>query len=280
LPSKGDELIPDLMHKLFSLIFFLFPLVCCSQIPAGFPVINKTDLSDAKFTPARYFTGESLFGYMDGGAELYREYGISDAVITEFDLSGGHYKCEVFKMTGAEEAFGIYSVSKYHCLGSPPFSTYTCQTHYQLQICKGPYYISIINKAGNKADSIASLKIGEILSGKINGPSIDLTSFIPGTDTSYLQRNAVLAKGKLGLMNGATAWEDYFKDLSGFCALILPSGDKTILSVRFSDKEALMEFCRLHKIEPARLSGMPLKISGSESVTLLRENHLLIRSGF
>ncbi len=280
MPLKGDEFIPDLMLKLFSLIYFLFPLVCSSQIPAGFPVIDKTDLPDAKFTPARYFTGESLFGYMDGGAELYREYGISHAVITEFDLSGGHYKCEVYKMTGVEEAFGIYSVSKYHCLGSPTFSTYTCQTHYQLQICKGPYYISIINKAGNKADSIASLKIGEILSEKIMEPSIDLTCFIPGTDAPYLQRNAVLAKGKLGLMNGATAWEDFFKDLSGYCALIIPSGDKTILSVRFSSKDALSEFCRLHKIDAGRLSEVTLNISDSVSVTLIRENHLLIRSGF
>jgi hypothetical protein len=268
------------MFKLSVLIFCLVPLICFSQIPAGFPVIGKTDLPEAKFTPARYFTGESLFGYMDGGAELYLEYGISDAVITEFDIRVGHYKCEVFKMTGTEEAFGIYSVSKYRCLGSPPLSTYTCQTHYQLQICKGPYYISIINKSGNKADSIASLKIGEILSGKISEPSVDLTTFLPGTDISDLQYHAVLAKGKLGLMNGASAWEDFFKDLSGFCAVILPSGDRTTLSVRFKDKDALGEFCRLHNIETDKLSGIPLKITTGESITLIRENHLLLQSGF
>jgi hypothetical protein len=268
------------MHKLYSLILFFSPLICYSQVPAGFPLIDRADLPEAKFTPARYFTGESLFGYMDGGAELYREYGISDAVITEFDLRGGHYKCEIYKMTGAEEAFGIYSVSKFRCQGSPPLSPFTCLNHYQLQICKGEYYINIINRSGSKNDSIASLKIGEIITKKISEPSADLAVFFPGMDIHDLRLNAILAKGKLGLMNGATAWEDFFKDLSGYCAVILPSEGKTELSVRFSSKDALDGFCRLHNIDAGKLSEVPINISGSVSGTLLRENHLLIRSGF
>jgi hypothetical protein len=268
------------MLKRYSLILIFFPIVCYCQVPAGFPLIDRTDLPEAKFIPARHFTGVSLFGYMNGGAELYLEYGITDAVITEFDFRGGHYKCEVYRMKGAEEAFGIYSVSKYRCPASPPLSPFTCQTNYQLQICKGQYYISIINRSGNKNDSIASLKIGEIIAGKISEPSADLTIFFPGRDVSGLQRNAVLAKGKMGLMNGATAWEDSFKGLSGYCAVILQRGENPELSVRFSDKDALAEFCRLHEIDTGKLSIVPLKIPDNRSVTLIHQNHLLIRSGF
>jgi len=67
-------------------ILILISPVCFAQIPKDFPVVDESNLPDAKFKPSRHYTGESLFGYMDGGAELYREYGITDAVITELDF--------------------------------------------------------------------------------------------------------------------------------------------------------------------------------------------------
>jgi hypothetical protein len=264
------------MNKLLTLIFLFASLDCRAQIPADFPVIDKTDLPEAKFLPARHFTGESLFGYMDGGAELYREYGISDAVITELDLGSGHYKCEVFKMTGPEEAFGIYSVSKYRCLNSPPISPFTCQTHYQMQICKGPYYISIINKSGNKADSVNSLKIGMLLAEKIIEPSADLSAFIPDANPDDLRNNAILAKGKLGLMNGATEWEDYFTDITGYYTLIIRAKEKSLLSVRFSKPEDFQQFLKLHGWGTCDLSVNGVRMLGGEIIRLLSENQLLI----
>ncbi len=118
--------------------------------PGGFSTIGKKDLPEAKFSSSRVFTGSSLFGYINGGAELYLEYGFDVAAVTVIDYEDGEYKTEVFKMTGSEEAFGIFSVSKYRCLSIPALSEFTCQTKYQLQICKGPYYISIINKTGTR----------------------------------------------------------------------------------------------------------------------------------
>jgi hypothetical protein len=266
------------MSRLPAIILLFISLACYPQIPDGFPLIDKSDLPDAKFLPARHFTGESLFGYMDGGAELYREYGISDAVITEFDLQGGNYKCEIFKMNGPEEAFGIYSVSKFRCISSPPFSQFTCQSRYQLQICKGSYYISIINKSGSRADSLASLVIGKILSGKVKEPSADLVEFLPDSNHADIQRNAILVKGRLGLMNGATAWEDYFKGITGYCAVILPSGENTIISARFKLHEDFQQFMNLHGWSICDLSIYEIRIPGGELARIIGENHLLIRT--
>lgn len=265
------------MNKVPVLLLLLASLACYPQIPADFPIIDKNDLPDARFQPSRHFTGESLFGYMNGEAELYREYGITDAVITEFDLNSGHYKCEVFKMTGPEEAFGIYSVSKYRCLDSPPISQYTCQTKYQLQICKGPYYISIINKLGSRADSIVSLRIGEMLAGKINEPSADLSAFIPDINPDDLNHNAILAKGKFGLMNGAADWEDYFKDMTGYITLVFKAEEKTILSVRFKGPEDFKQFINFHGWSLCDLSVYDVRISDDETLRVLGDNHLLIR---
>lgn len=264
------------MKKLLSLIFLAVSMVCYSQIPEGFPLISKSDLPDAEFLPARNFTGESLFGYMNGGAELYREYGIIGAVITEFDLNSRHYKCEVFKMNGPEEAFGIFSVSKFKCIGMPDLADFACQTRYQLQTCKGQYYINIINKSGTVADSVTSLEIGKILTGRINESSADLSAFIPDINAEDLKHNAVLVKGKLGLMNGAAAWEDYFKDINGYCTLILKTEEKTILSARFMKPEDFQQFISSHGWGTCDLSVNGLKMTGGEIIKLLADTHLLI----
>jgi len=265
------------MIKFYTLLLLLTSLACYPQIPADFPVIGKDDLPEAKFQAARHFTGESLFGYMNGGAELYREYGITDAVITEFDIEDRHYKCEVFKMTGPEEAFGIYSVSRFRCLSSPQFSQYTCLNKYQLQICKGAYYISIINRTGSTTDSLVTIKAARIIADKITAPSIDLRTFIPDSDPEMIKGTAILAKGKLGLANGATEWEDYFKDQSGFSVLKYSSGDKTILSARFSNAEDFKLFISFHGWGLCELSVSDVTISTGETLRLVGDNHLLIR---
>jgi len=273
-------LITILFRKLslLVLLFLSVPIAAYSQMPGEFPTIGKNDLSEARFKPARYFSGEALFGYMNGGAELYLEYGISSALITEFDLAENHYKCEIFKMKGSEEAFGIFSASRYRCQGMPTFTEFTCQTRFQLQICKGPYYISIINKSGTVADSVNSLKIGEILVAKIEEPSVDLKFFLPDAASPEMLKNAVLVKGKLGVVNGAPLWEDYFKDISGYCAVIFHGVNNTIISVRFEKREAMISFLSLHNWEYNNLSEAGTKMSDGELVKLYENNKLLIES--
>lgn len=264
------------MRRISVILTLFFTLVCYSQIPEDFPLIGKADIPDAEFTAPRHFTGESLYGYMNGGAELYREYGISDAVITEFDLIGGHYKCEVFKMKGPQEAFGVFSVSKFRCSVIPDIADFACQSRYQLQICKGSYYISIINRNGTRADSMILLETGKIVAGKIKESSVNLKNFLPETEQVDFRQNTVLVKGKLGLMNGASRWEDYFKDVSGFSALIVNLKDKTLISARFDNADDFSQFIGLHGWGTCDLSVIGLKMKGGETITLLADTHLLI----
>ncbi len=254
----------------------LFSGIAYSQLPEQFPVIDKNDLPGAKFQPARIFAGKSLFGYIDGGAELYLEYGFTSAWVSEISLMGGKYKTEIYKMNGPEEAFGIFSVSKYRCKSMPPLSFFTCQTRYQLQICSGPYYVSIINNSGNKTDSIATLNIAEAIISKITEPSANLSSYLPGISLEDIKSKTILAKGKLGLMNGAPDWEDYFKNLTGYILVVCSSNEKTILSVKFNTNEDLKKFQILHNWTTELITTNPVKLSGGESFRKLADNHLLI----
>lgn len=249
--------------------------VSWSQVPEGYPVVTAGDLPGAKFSSPRNFTGSSLFGYINGGAELYLEYGFSGAVITEIIMKDGKYKTEIFKMDGAEEAFGIFSVSRYRCVSRPAVSEFSCQTKYQLQYSKGPYYISIINGTGTLSDSINMLRIGRIIADKIKEPVFDPSAYMPGISNDSVASNCFLAKGRLGIVNGFPDLEDYFTGAIGYSALILNTAGKIVISVKFRDKAAFADFLASHSWNADDLAGAGIR-SDNETVRLIAGNHLLV----
>ena len=258
-----------------AICLFWFP-VCGAQSTGDYPEITATDLPGAEFSAPRFFTGTSLFGYIDGGAELYLEYGFSGAEITEITLRERKYKVEIYRMAGIEEAFGIFSVSKYRCLRTPELAKYSCQTKYQLQFCKGSYYISIINGTGNSPDSLAMLHLGKIISNKISETEFDPEGYFPGFPIDSSVNDILLAKGRLGIVNGYPDLEDYFKGITGYTAVILKIKEKTILSVKISNGEQFKKFIDLHGLDAGELSGHTVKSTGGEVVRQIAGYHLLI----
>jgi hypothetical protein len=258
---------------LFGLFSFLYTF---SQTNQSFPEFNKLDLPDAKFLPERTYKRESLYGYIDGGADLYLEYGFAGVTISEFSYLKGKYKIEIFKMNDPESAYGIFSVSRFRCSTRPAISAYTCQNKYQLQICSGPYYISIINESGTGADSAASLMIGRKIVKKISESSADLTAFFPGISPETVTNESCLVKGRLGVINGVPDLDSYFKGMNGYTALILNITGKTLISIRFKDKDAMESFGAFHNWEPGKLSEKAFQMKGGERVRQLKENLLLI----
>lgn len=56
------------------------------------------------------FKGEDLFVYIDGGADIYFEYGFVQVLVQDYRNPAGHgMSLEIFEMTPAESAFGIYT---------------------------------------------------------------------------------------------------------------------------------------------------------------------------
>lgn len=241
-----------------------------------YPIITDADIPGAKFSGKRKFIGTSLFGYIDGGAELYLEYGFSGAVVCEISAGGSRFKTDIYKMTGPEEAFGIFSVSKYRCLNMPDIGAYSCLTRYQLQFCKGPYYVSIINSTGTQNDSLTMLRIGRIISDKITGQATDITGYLPAGMPESVLNSGFLAKGRLGILNGSPDLEDFFKGTTGYTAVIMKVDGRTLISVKFSTPGFFREFLKLHQLDESNVSTDEFRTATGESVKLLTENHLLI----
>jgi hypothetical protein len=56
------------------------------------------------------FEGDDLFIYIDGGADIYQEYGFARTAVQDYsDGKGRSVSLEVFEMTDADAAFGMYT---------------------------------------------------------------------------------------------------------------------------------------------------------------------------
>lgn len=58
------------------------------------------------------YSGDELFTYMDGGADLYHEHGFRRLTAREYGQGDGLVSVEVYEMDGS--AFGIYSCTRSH----------------------------------------------------------------------------------------------------------------------------------------------------------------------
>jgi hypothetical protein len=61
----------------------------------------------------RIFNRQNLYGYIDGGAELYLSYGFAAGIHREYESSNGvKVTVDIFDMTSSKNAFGAFSHSR------------------------------------------------------------------------------------------------------------------------------------------------------------------------
>lgn len=58
----------------------------------------------------QHYTGEALYEYIDGGAEIYHEYGFERMAVQDYiNAAGKSVSVEIFEMTTPEGAYGMYT---------------------------------------------------------------------------------------------------------------------------------------------------------------------------
>lgn len=222
---------------------------------------------------SRTFTETSLYGYINGGAELYLEYGFDTLVVTELVRNDRDFKVEIYRMKDTEAAFGIFSVSRFRCNGGPNLTEHFCRSAYQLQFCKGPFYVSIINDTGTAEDQETADEIATGILAAISDASFDPAIFFEGPLDDETMRGAVLVRGPLGLYNGIPELSDTFGNATGYSALMIQSDGRTRASLRFESPASASEFLRSGKMNP---SGSHYAISSDSIVSVISPNQIII----
>ena len=158
-------------------------LLCFLNLQEEVPGISLTDLPGIKIENSRTFPGDALWGYIDGGADIFLEYGFDKLKTQKINFSGETFTLDIYRMKDPEAAFGIFSVSHAPRCKSMDGYPYSCIAPYQVQVVKGRYYISVINETNSEEDQNFSVKLAKILAEKCSGSDFEIPSIFPALST-------------------------------------------------------------------------------------------------
>ncbi|MCF8227871.1 MAG: hypothetical protein K9G58_11625 [Bacteroidales bacterium] len=198
---------------LFFISFLLYSFQTTGQ---EIPEIDEKDVPDFSITRNQTFDGSSLWGYMNGGADIYLEYGFEILRVQEFIKDDETIKMELYKMGDPLSAFGIYSIKTFKCRQDSLLTAIDCLNRYQYQILYGDYYIQIISESGSEKAKEMMLEIGGKMLAEIEPEDLTLPVSYLTDSLNISPANIKMLKGPLGLLNKASGLSKYFDKISDY----------------------------------------------------------------
>lgn len=219
------------------------------------PELRSEDFAQLTITSNTVYDGNALWGYMNGGADLYLEYGFTGLRVQEVELGEEKLKLEIFRMSSPKAAFGIMSIKRFKCTEENLLIAGDCLMPYQYQAAKSNYYISIINYSGKDVAVELTRILARMVLGKIEGMAFSVPAF-DNVDQQFVNRlNVKLSTGPLGLQNAVSKWSRLFEGFSGYDLYYLPvtieNGKIFFADIFFGDKQQADEFVTRTFSEPA-----------------------------
>lgn len=239
------------------------------------PQINEYDLVGIEKITTTIFPAEGLWGYINGGADLYLEYGFEELLSHRIIIDESVFVADIYRMASPRAAYGIFSVLKYKCLKYNFLHKHDCFTAYQYLAAKGQYLVSVVNPTGSEKHQQITLDIARLFVRKIS----DHEQFIPvsflATELQEFLPHLIFVNGPIGLQNGYPAWCRFFDGSEGFNAWIFPlkneDGTGVITKVEFNDDSEYQQFILRNKLE---LPGTDTVSSYSYNCLSLLKAHL------
>ena len=91
----------------------------------------------------RLFPGEALFRHINGGAELYLQYGFDRLALADYVKGDFEARVEIYKMNDAGAAAGIFAENSKGVEKSDKFGDACTLDQYQIIFHRGCYYVSV-----------------------------------------------------------------------------------------------------------------------------------------
>jgi len=201
------------MKKLLLLFTFLLSVYLSAQSFSSIP--------NCRVVEEKQFDGKSLWGHINGGADLYLEYGFKVLNFYDIVIDSSKFRVEIYTMEDNDAAYGIYSLMVFNCNENKNLKIKNCISKYQIQMLAENKYYSIVNEKGTEKEQRLTLLIAEKIcesakQGEVHFPEIF-------SNKLFENRNTVIRyfKGTLGLQNKFESWADYLADYSDYEVYIL-----------------------------------------------------------
>lgn len=169
---------------------------------------------------ARTFISKDLFNHIDGGAELFLEFGFARLLVQSYGDGVSELTAAVYEMESAAAALGIYLMKMGKETPFPEIAARNSSENAQLTILKGRYFIQIDNFGDKPAPRGRAVSLANSLLGRLSeekpGPILDRLppeNRVPGTER--------LIRGPYGLQPYFTFGEGDILQLDGSIYAVL-----------------------------------------------------------
>ncbi|NOZ61349.1 MAG: hypothetical protein GXO74_06675 [Calditrichaeota bacterium] len=187
---------------IFANILFLKILIC-SATPADSTIFLQKKINGwERQNPPQIFAGTALFNHIDGGAELFHEFGFRQLFVLDFKKDSLQLSLEIYQMENPTAALGIYLLK---CGKETPIAAVQARNsgnYLQIIAVKNNDFFQLNNFSGTKngLNELPSL-LNPILDSIAETPEIPLLKYLP-------QKN--LVTGSIFIFRGPYALEPIF----------------------------------------------------------------------
>lgn len=185
------------------LLLFSWPTLAGQETPLSGLLPRSSELGQWKPAGApQLFTGEELFTYIDGGAEIYNEYGFRRVLVQDYrDSAGRAISLEIFEMLSPESAYGIYRF-KTSRQGKPLDLGDEAQfADYYLNLWKGHFLVTITGLDPTQQAEPALLFFARTVDSKIKETASKPSLALSLPKDGLIKESLKYFKGPLGLYN-------------------------------------------------------------------------------
>jgi hypothetical protein len=268
--------------KCIGLMLFLIAVSAAAQqahgagdlsgyLPASGEVAGWT-LSD---TPKNY-RGEELYVMIDGGADIYYEYGFTQVLRAEFvNDRGKSIKLEIFEMESPAAAYGIYTFKIGGNGKALAIGQEALLEDYYLNFWKGNLLVTVVGPDSEEETVQGVVVLAKAVDARIakTGERPELANLLLREPLAFSHPKYV--RGSLGVMNSYIFHtENIFRVREG---LIGTAGDCQAFVFRYTDEGQSAE-AFAHATTRLRVSSkfMSLTVEGNQCAMVGREKELLV----
>lgn len=115
----------------------------------------------------RVFTKADLYGYIDGGAEVFFEFGFDSLTLQKYRNGANEVAVEIYRMADPAAAVGIYLMKCGKETPDASFKERHTLNRHQLMFQRNRYHVTINNLSGADRIGPELLKFGTLVAGKL-----------------------------------------------------------------------------------------------------------------
>ncbi len=191
--------------------------------------------------PARVYSGAELYELIDGGAEIFFEFGFERVTRQEYAQGGDTIGIELYAMRDATAALGIYLSRCGEETPSPGLAMRHTAGRHELLAVQGRYYVVLENLSGRAERAVDLVSFARVLAGRLPaaGP-VEVLDLLP--QAGRVPGSERLIRGPLALQAFIFLGEDDILRLGGRVTAVAaayesPAGRFTRILVPYADAE-------------------------------------------